>query len=141
MKINFFFEEVLKPKIKISEVRKWISKIIGIHNKKISEVNFIFCNNEYLLKINQEYLGHDYFTDVITFDYSEKNELNGEIYISTEMVVENAIEYHTQDTEIYRVIIHGILHLIGFNDKTEKEQKTMREKENQALEILKHGEF
>lgn len=137
MNINFFYENVSKPKIKLSQIRQWISEIVKLYGKSIGNINYIFCDDEYILKINMEYLKHNYSTDIITFDNSENNKISGDIYISLETVAENAKEYKTEVTEIYRVIIHGILHLVGLNDKSSEEFDNMKRAENDALSMLK----
>jgi rRNA maturation RNase YbeY len=116
------------------EVKSWISSIIRNEDCLEGEITFVFCSDDYLLKINKEFLNHNTYTDIISFDYSLDKELHGEIYISTERIVENAGEYKTSfNDELHRVIIHGILHLCGYKDKDEKEKEIMRNKENQAL--------
>lgn len=137
MNINFFYENVSKPKIKLSQIRQWISEIVKLYGKSIGNINYIFCDDEYILKINMEYLKHNYSTDIITFDNSENNKISGDIYISLDTVAENAKEYNTDDTEIYRVIIHGILHLVGLKDKSPEEFNNMKRAENDALSMLK----
>lgn len=137
MNINFFYENVSKPKIKLSQIRQWISEIVKLYGKSIGNINYIFCDDEYILKINMEYLNHSYNTDIITFDNSENNKISGDIYISLDTVAENAKEYNTDDTEIYRVIIHGILHLVGLKDKSPEEFNNMKRAENDALSMLK----
>jgi len=137
-KINFFTEDLdytLKNK---TSIRKWIAESIKEENCFLGELNFIFCSDEYLLKINQEYLKHDTYTDIITFDNSEEeDEISGDIFISVERVNENAIEYKIDpNTELKRVIIHGVLHLIGFPDKKPDEKKLMTAKENHYLNKL-----
>jgi rRNA maturation RNase YbeY len=136
--ISFFVEEipfVLKDKLKI---KSWIKTVCELYNKKTGELNYIFCSDNYLLDINKTYLKHDFYTDIITFDQSESvNKIEGEIYISIDRVKENAENNNIEFLqELKRVIIHGILHLIGFKDKTEEESKKMRLLENQMLEII-----
>jgi len=105
--------------------------------REIGDISFIFCDDDYLLKINSEFLDHDTYTDIITFNYSIGNELISEIYISTERVEENAVKYkQTFENEIHRVIIHGVLHLCGYNDKLKEEKQIMRDKENHYLSLL-----
>ena len=112
-------------------ITKWLKDVISTENKELGEINYIFCDDQYLLKKNQEYLQHDTFTDIITFDYTEKNRLSGDIFISIERVKENAITFAVPfETELKRVIIHGILHLIGYKDSSDEDTKTMRSKEN-----------
>ncbi len=115
----------------------WITKVIETHNHKLGEIDFIFCSDEYLHKLNLEFLNHDTYTDIISFDYSVGKIVSGEIYISTDRVQENAQLYTAQfETELNRVIIHGILHFLGFKDKTKEEAKLMRLKEDQCLELF-----
>lgn len=138
MKINFFEEDIKKVKLKRAILRMWIKKVAEYYGKTLKDINYIFCSDEYILKLNKEYLQHDYFTDIITFDYSNNNNISGDIYISIETVSKNAQKYNTKETELYRVIIHGILHLIGFNDKILKEKKEMQKHENFCLKMLEN---
>ncbi|MVN20181.1 rRNA maturation RNase YbeY [Mucilaginibacter arboris] len=131
-KINFFEEEIdFKLKNK-KNLRNWIEQTIVAENHILKEINFIFCSDKYLLKINQDYLQHDTYTDIITFDNSEtKKEIAGDIFISVERVAENASTYQiTTLDELYRVLIHGTLHLLGYKDKSAKDKKLMTDKEN-----------
>lgn len=122
---------VLKQKKK---VRKWIEETAKNENKKIGEITFLFCNDEYILEINKKYLKHDYLTDIITFDYCEDDILSGDIVISVERVKENSKIFKVaQKEEMLRVIIHGILHLCAYKDTTKKEKLQMRQKENYYL--------
>lgn len=134
-KIHFFTEDTefkLNHKIKL---KKWIIDSVEAENSFVGELNFIFCSDEYLLKINQEYLNHDTYTDIITFDSSEEeSEISGDIFISVERVSENAAQLKIGlETELHRVIIHGVLHLIGFLDKSPKDKALMTSKEDQYL--------
>jgi|SRR5690606_23387959 len=113
----------------------WISKVVNDYDFSLGDVTFIFCDDEFLHKINLEYLNHDTLTDIISFDYSLRNEIHGEVYISIERVKENAKEFNESfDKELKRVIIHGILHFLGFKDKTDKEQQQMRFLEEKAID-------
>lgn len=117
-----------------SEVSDWIKEVILEHGFVLGEITYVFCDDEYLLKLNKDFLDHDTLTDIISFDYSMGKELHGEIYISTERVAENASEFNTEfSNELHRVIIHGILHYCGYKDKTEEEAITMRMLEDKAL--------
>jgi len=117
-----------------SEVSKWISSIISAEGFEEGEISYVFCDDEYLLKLNVEFLDHDTLTDIISFDYSLGKQIHGEIYISTERVLENASEFETSFTnELHRVIIHGILHYCGYKDKTEQDKLIMRKKEETSL--------
>ena len=114
-----------------------IKAIAAEESRKVGDITFVFCDDNYRLKINKEFLDHDTYTDIITFDYSVGNEMISEIYVSTTRVEENAKKYkQTFENEIHRVIIHGVLHLCGYNDKTEEEKQIMRDKENHYLSLL-----
>ena len=114
--------------------KAWINALILSKEKKVGNIHYIFCGDEYLLEINKKYLQHDTYTDIITFDYSENEVLSGDIFISIERVRENAEKYQISfQEELLRVLSHGVLHLIGYRDKTEKEIKEMREEENRAI--------
>jgi rRNA maturation RNase YbeY len=118
-------------------VQKWMEQAIKAEKKQIGEINCIFCDDEYLLEKNKTYLNHNTLTDIITFDYTEKDVIIGDLFISTERVHENAKIYNvTFELELSRVLIHGVLHLLGYSDKTEEEKKTMRNKENFYLKKL-----
>ena len=120
-----------------SVFKKWLQKIIFSENKEEGEINFIFCDDDYLLDINQRYLNHDYFTDIISFDYSIGNELHGDVYISTDRVLENASIFNVVfEEELLRVMAHGILHYCGFNDKSSSESDLMRLKENEKIAMF-----
>ena len=117
-------------------ISEWLKHAIRLEKKALGEINYIFCDDEYLLKKNQDFLNHDTLTDIITFDYSEENKLSADIFISIERVKENALIFAVPfEKELKRVIIHGILHLIGYKDKSEEETKTIRSKENFYLAI------
>ena len=118
---------------------RWLRTVAESEMKRIGNIAIIFCSDAYLLDVNRKYLGHDYFTDIITFDYCEGERLSGDLFISVDSVRENAVEYGTEfANELNRVMVHGLLHLIGYDDHTEEDVKTMREKENQYLEIRSH---
>jgi probable rRNA maturation factor len=113
---------------------KWLDLIAVSETKTIGEVSYVFCSDEFLLQINQDYLGHDTFTDIITFDYCEEGLINGEIYISTDRVNENASSFEVSlINELHRVMAHGLLHLCGYGDKSDAEAQLMREKENEKI--------
>jgi probable rRNA maturation factor len=115
----------------------WISNVISSENKKEGDINYIFCDDEYILEINKQYLDHDYYTDIISFDYSVGNELHGDIFVSIERVRENAIEFEvTFDEELKRVLAHGVLHYCGYKDKTEEEELLMRSKEDEKIKMF-----
>ena len=118
-------------------VVKWLDESVRSLGFVIGELSCIFCPDEYLKEINIKYLNHDFFTDVITFDYSKEKLLFGDVYVSTDRVKENAKTYSSSfNKELFRVIIHGVLHLCGFNDKTKKEKTLIRSKENEALSTI-----
>lgn len=120
-----------------SAVEACINTLVKEESRKLGDITFVFCDDNYLHKINLEFLDHDTYTDVVTFDYSVGNELVSEIYISTERVEENAKKYReTFENEIRRVMIHGVLHLCGYKDKLTEDKKIMRDKENHYLSLL-----
>ncbi len=113
---------------------KWLVQVAVSENKTLGELSFVFCSDEFLLKINQDHLNHDTYTDIITFDYSDNGLISGEIYISTERVKENAGRFSVSEiNELHRVMAHGVLHLCGYGDKSEFETQLMREKENEKI--------
>ena len=116
---------------------KWIGDVISSEGFQVGEINYIFCNDSYLNKINQEFLNHDTFTDIISFDYTLGKEIGGDIFISIERVLENAEKFNEVfENELHRVMIHGILHFMGYKDKTKKEKTLMRTKEDEKIFIL-----
>ena len=122
------------PKIKKRETTKWIRAVAATYGRKVGEVGYMFVDDEKILEVNNEYLGHNYYTDIITFDYNEGNTLNGDLVISLDTVKTNAEKFgKTYDEELHRVIIHGILHLCGINDKGPGEREIMEAAENKAL--------
>jgi rRNA maturation RNase YbeY len=132
-----FFSET---KFKLSQkrpIKKWLGEITKQENKKIGEVSIIFYNDEQLLALNKQYLNHDTFTDIITFDYSEEGFLHGDIYISIERVKENAKQFNcTFEEELRRVMVHGVLHLCGYKDKKNVDKQMMKQKEEYALTLF-----
>ncbi|WP_300565000.1 rRNA maturation RNase YbeY [Flavobacterium sp.] len=115
----------------------WISDIISSENKTEGEINYIFCDDDYLLDINQQYLNHDTLTDIISFDYSLGNEINGDIYISIERVKDNALDFNVDfEEELKRVLAHGVLHYCGYKDKTEADELLMRSKEDEKIQMF-----
>ena len=116
---------------------KWIGDVVSSEGFQVAEINYIFCDDSYLNKINQEFLNHDTFTDIISFDYTLGKEVGGDIFISIERVLENAEEFNEVfENELHRVMIHGILHFMGYKDKTKKEKTLMRTKEDEKIFIL-----
>ncbi len=135
--INFYYEEVSEDQIDEDIIKSWISKVITSYNSFLGSITYIFCNDDYILDINKQYLNHNYYTDIITFDYCENNTVAGDLFISIDTVLSNSHKFKTPfKEELHRVIIHGILHLLGFKDKTEEEAQIMRDKENLALTLL-----
>ena len=133
--IEFYSENQFKLNDE-EEISKWISSVITSEGCIEGEITYIFCDDEYLHKLNLQFLNHDTLTDIISFDNSLGKEVHGEIYISTQRVEENAKEYNvTFDDELHRVIIHGILHYCGYKDKSKADQEIMRTKENDALQM------
>ena len=117
-------------------IKKWIKTIIEQNEKRCKDINIIFCSDPSILEINNQFLGHDYYTDIITFDYCEGRDISGELYISIDTVKANAEEYEQQfETELHRVIIHGILHLLGWDDHCDEDIAEMRSKENYYLSL------
>ncbi|MBF6641431.1 rRNA maturation RNase YbeY [Flavobacterium sp. J49] len=115
----------------------WLSKVISSEIKNEGEINYIFCDDDYLLEINQQYLHHDTLTDIISFDYSIGNELHGDIFISIERVQENAADFNVSfEDELRRVMVHGVLHYCGYKDKSEQDEQLMREKEEEKMKMF-----
>lgn len=134
--ISFNYESDFKLDLE-PVYEKWIQHIIISENKTEGELNFIFCDDEYLLDINQRYLDHDYYTDIISFDYSLANELHGDIFISIDRVMENANTFNVSfQNELLRVMAHGILHYCGYKDKLEADSQEMRLKENEKIAMF-----
>lgn len=125
------------PAINQTKIREWIKAVAASYGKRVGEIAYFFCDDEKILEVNREYLQHDYYTDIITFDYCERNRLSGDLFISLDTVRSNAEMLGTDyDTELHRVIIHGVLHLCGINDKGPGEREIMEEAENKALMLL-----
>jgi rRNA maturation RNase YbeY len=120
-----------------SAISNWISNVIKSEGKKEGEINYIFCDDEYLLEINKEHLQHDYYTDIISFDYTVGNEINGDMFISIERVIENAQDFKvTFEEELKRVLVHGVLHYFGYKDKSEEDVLLMRSKEDEKIAMF-----
>ena len=136
--INFYSEEIPLPSFKKAETKEWIKEIAAKYGKKTGDISYIFCNDEKILEVNNQYLEHDYYTDIITFDYTEGDKISGDIFISVDTVKSNADQFKESfDRELHRVIIHGILHLCGIDDQSPEERANMIENENEALEVFK----
>ena len=134
--IRYFCEDIrFTYKNKLANNR-WLKMVAGSEIRKIGDINIIFCSDNYILDVNMKYLQHDYFTDIITFDYCEGKVLSGDLFISVDSVRENSIEFGTDfEEELHRVIVHGVLHLIGYDDHTEEDKKVMRQKEYYYLQM------
>ncbi|MDR2815905.1 MAG: rRNA maturation RNase YbeY [Proteiniphilum sp.] len=134
MAITFDAENIDFPKIKKRATANWIKSVAENYGKQTGDISYLFCTDEKILEVNRQYLQHDFYTDIITFDYSEGDRISGDIFISLDTVLSNSIRYDTGFTEeLYRVIIHGVLHLCGINDKSEAEAEEMRKAEEAAL--------
>jgi len=133
-KIEIFSEDIKPLKLRKTHIKKHIKLLINSEIKETGDITVILCSDKYLLDINIKYLNHNYYTDIITFNYVDGNTISGDLFISVERVKENSEEFNTSlIKELYRVIFHGLLHLIGYNDKTDEEQKIMRAKEDLYL--------
>ena len=136
--ITYQSEGTKMPNIKKRETTAWIRRVAATYNKKVGDVGYIFCNDERILEVNREYLQHDYYTDIITFDYTEGDVISGDLFISLDTVKTNSEQFATEyDEELHRTIIHGILHLCGINDKGPGEREIMEAAENRALAMMK----
>lgn len=136
MAIHFHNEDV-STSFNKTNVSNWLNNCIQDLDYKTGEISIIFCSDDYLLDINKKYLNHDYFTDIITFNYNEKNTIIGDLFISIDRVRENAKDLKVDfNNELFRVIIHGVLHLCGYNDKTQDQQKEIRAKEDEFLDLI-----
>lgn len=137
MAVYYQSEGVKPPSIKKRLTTNWIKQVAASFGKRVEDISYMFCSDEKILEINNQYLQHNYYTDIITFDYSEGDIISGDIFISLDTVKSNSKELCTDyNNELHRVIIHGVLHLCGVNDKTDEEQKYMTECENEALDLL-----
>ena len=135
--ITYNCEGVKMPNIKKREVTAWIKDVAATYGRKVGEIGYMFVNDEKILEVNREYLGHDYYTDIITFDYDEGDCINGDLVISLDTVETNARQFgKSYDEELHRVIIHGILHLCGINDKGPGEREVMEAAEDKALAMI-----
>ena len=132
--VSYQTDGVEMPAIKKSKTTEWIKAVAATYEKRVGEIAYRFCSDENILEVNRQYLQHDYYTDIITFDYCEGNRLSGDLFISLDTVRTNAEQFGSDyETELHRVIIHGILHLCGINDKGPGEREIMEEAENKAL--------
>lgn len=136
-KITFTADSVTFPDIDRKLVERWVEAVVQSYNKHLGPVTYIFCDDEKILSVNRQFLQHDYYTDIITFDYTNGNTISGDLFISLDTVRTNAVQQHViYDDELHRVIIHGILHLCGINDKGPGEREIMEAAENKALSML-----
>ena len=135
--ITYSAENVKMPKIRKRDTSAWIKKVAASYGRKVGEIGYLFVDDEKILEVNNEYLGHDYYTDIITFDYDEDDIISGDLVISLDTVRYNAELFSKPyEEELFRVIIHGILHLCGINDKGPGEREIMEQEENKALALL-----
>jgi len=135
--LSFFSENVDFQINNTEPIQDWIEKLIESYQKILGEITYIFCSDDYLLKVNQKHLNHDTFTDIITFDYTNNGIISGDIFISIDRIKENSVEFKTSfEDELHRVMAHGVLHLIGFKDKTKGEQTLMTKAEDHALSLF-----
>jgi rRNA maturation RNase YbeY len=136
--ITYNADGVAMPKIRKRETSSWIKAVAASYNRKAGEIGYMFVGDDKIIEVNKQYLGHDFFTDIITFDYDDGDQINGDIVISVDTVRSNAMKFNKEyDDELHRVIIHGILHLCGINDKGPGEREIMEAAENRALALLK----
>ncbi len=141
-KIELFYEDIQPLKLRKNHIKKYINLLIKSELKITGDITIIFCSDKYLLDVNIKYLKHNYFTDIITFNYVEGKIISGDLFISVERVIENAQKFKTSwIKELYRVIFHGLLHLTGYNDKTAEESKVIREMEDKYLSEVDFSEI
>lgn len=135
--VNIFFENTETLDLDPEFFNSWLSDLCEHHNKSLGEISLIFCDDEYLLQMNREHLNHDYYTDIITFDYTDEDLISGDLFISIDRVKDNANQLSIDNIdELNRVVAHGTLHLVGFKDKTQEDQEQMRQEENLALNMI-----
>ena len=135
--IAFYAEETQLPAVRQEAVREWVRTVARSYGKKVGDISYIFCSDEKILEVNREFLQHDYYTDIITFDYTSGEKIAGDLFISLDTVRTNAEKFgQPYNEELHRTIIHGILHLCGINDKGPGEREIMEANENKALDIL-----
>ena len=135
--IDISYEETEDLELSLTKINDWLEIICKNEGKIMGDVSLVFCSDNYLLEINQQHLNHDFYTDIVTFDYCIDDIVSGDLFISVDRVFENSATFDvTFSNELYRVIVHGILHLCGYKDKTIEEESSMRVKENMALELI-----
>lgn len=138
--IEFETKNVGMPALDFAKVDRWLGEVAASHNRRVGNVNYLFCDDEEILRVNREFLRHDYFTDIITFDYSHKDRIGGDIFISLDTVASNARDLGQEySVELLRVIAHGVLHLCGINDKGPGEREIMEAAENAAIALWKNA--
>ena len=136
--IQFYAEEIALPAIQQEQIRTWVKAVAASYGKKPGDISYIFCSDEKILEVNRQYLQHDYYTDIITFDYTSGSKIAGDLFISLDTVRTNAEQFAASyEEELHRTIIHGILHLCGINDKGPGEREIMEAAENRALDLLR----
>lgn len=134
--VEVCFEDVDSFDFSVDFLESWYNKVASNHGKSIGDITVIFCSDDYLLEMNQQHLSHDFFTDIITFDYTFEDTVSGDLFISVDRVKDNAQTLnHSFEDELHRVCIHGVLHLCGFGDKSEEDEKRMRVLEDEALSL------
>ena len=137
--ISFFSQEVSLPTFDQRKITDWIKKTAAFYGKRAGDISYVFCSDDRILEVNRQFLQHDYYTDVITFDYSEADIVSGDIFISVDTVRSNAEQFgQSYERELHRIIIHGVLHLCGQEDKTPETRRVMTEKEELALKTLEN---
>lgn len=135
--VEVYFEDVEKLDLDVDHIHRWLESVVEKEGFELGEVSMILCSDEYLLDMNRRHLDHDYYTDIITFDYTSEQTVSGDLFISIDRVKDNASTHSEMfHVELLRVIVHGVLHLMGYKDKSEDEQKEMRSKENMALSLI-----
>jgi probable rRNA maturation factor len=135
--IDFFAEDVSFPELDFEDVKRWVAKTIESKNCHVADISFIFCSDEYLLELNRKYLNHDYYTDILTFNYNQDNYISGDLFLSLDRIAENAKNLNILFIhEILRVCIHGVLHLLGYEDSSEMDKNAMRLEEDKYLKIF-----
>ena len=135
--LDINYEDVDDLSLNDIDLTNWISKVCVDENYNLGDISLIFCSDEYLLDMNRTHLDHDYYTDIITFDYTDNQIVSGDLFISIDRVRDNANDFNVSfEHELHRVIIHGVLHLCGYKDKSDDEEKLMRTKENNALSLI-----
>lgn len=135
--VRFYNEDIDMPSLDTARTTQWLRRVAALHDRKLGDINYIFCSDRKILEVNRQYLGHDYYTDIITFDETKDQRIAGDLFISLETVASNAELMNTSfDEELHRVLVHGVLHLCGLKDKQDDEAARMREEERKALDIL-----